>query len=98
MLPTLGSSFTPGTWSNHGTDDVNWGEWFQAAGFINTMVPSLPSPGNHEYEKSREDAAKDPSHTITAHWRAQYALPENGPRGLEEAAYYCDYQGAGSSR
>jgi 3',5'-cyclic AMP phosphodiesterase CpdA len=79
---------------NRGTDDSNWGEWFQAAGWINAMVPCLPSPGNHEYEKSREETARDASHSITGHWRAQFALPQNGPKGLEETAYFIDYQGA----
>jgi hypothetical protein len=74
-----------------GTNDTDWGEWFQAAGWINAMVPSLPSPGNHEYEKARDDT--EPAHTITRHWRAQFTLPLNGPEGLEETAYYVDYQG-----
>ncbi len=78
---------------DRGTDDSNWGEWFQAGGWIHEMLPSLPSPGNHEYEKSREELAEDSSKQITAHWRAQFALPQNGPKGLEETAYYVDYQG-----
>jgi len=32
-----------------GTNDSQWGEWHGAAGFINGMIPSIPSPGNHEY-------------------------------------------------
>ena len=27
------------------------------------------------------------------HWRPQFALPENGPEGLLETAYFIDYQG-----
>jgi hypothetical protein len=30
---------------------------------------------------------------LTAHWRAQFTLPENGPPGLEETCYHLDYQG-----
>ena len=30
---------------------------------------------------------------MTQHWRAQFTLPENGPKGLEEYTYYTDYQG-----
>ncbi|MHC5544002.1 metallophosphoesterase family protein, partial [Singulisphaera rosea] len=30
---------------------------------------------------------------LSGHWRAQFALPENGPAGLEETAYYLDFQG-----
>ena len=63
-------------------DDAQWGEWHTAAGWINGMVPSVPTPGNHEYGK-----------TLDPHWRAQFALPENGPPGLEETVYFLDYQG-----
>ena len=79
---------------DRGTDDVHWGEWFQAAGWINTMIPSLPSPGNHEYEKPREERTPGALPAITGHWRAQFTLPQNGPKGLEETAYFIDYQGA----
>lgn len=34
---------------SRGTSDGNWGEWFTAAGWINGSIPSIPSPGNHEY-------------------------------------------------
>ncbi|MDB5309674.1 MAG: metallophosphoesterase [Gemmataceae bacterium] len=65
-----------------GPNDAQWGEWHTAAGWINGMVPSVPTPGNHEY-----------SPKLTAHWRAQFTLPENGPPGLEETCYYLDFQG-----
>jgi len=29
--------------------DGQWGEWHAAAGWINGSIPSVPSPGNHEY-------------------------------------------------
>ncbi len=32
-----------------GTSDSQWGEWHTAAGWINGTIPSIPSPGNHEY-------------------------------------------------
>jgi hypothetical protein len=66
-----------------GRSDFEWGEWHTAAGWINGMVPCVPSPGNHEY----------PAGTLTPHWRAQFTLPENGPPGLEETCYYFDIQG-----
>jgi hypothetical protein len=67
---------------NNRDDDAQWGEWHRAGGWINGMVPSVPTPGNHEYAK-----------TVDPHWRAQFTLPENGPPGLEETAYFLDYQG-----
>ncbi|QJW99946.1 purple acid phosphatase family protein [Frigoriglobus tundricola] len=67
---------------NNGTSDAEWNEWHQAAGWINGTVPSVPTPGNHEF------AGK-----LVAHWRPQFTLFENGPPGLEETCYSFDYQG-----
>lgn len=74
---------------NNANADAQWGEWHQAGGWVNSMVPSIPTPGNHEYAKRTEDGPRE----ISGHWRPQYALPENGPKGLEESCYYLDYQG-----
>jgi 3',5'-cyclic AMP phosphodiesterase CpdA len=63
--------------------DALWGEWFGAAGWVNAMIPCVPTPGNHEYQKSE----------LAPHWRVQFALPENGPDGLAETVYYFDFQG-----
>ena len=70
---------------NRGDDDAQWGEWFRAGSFLHAQIPSLPIPGNHEYVKVGEgDAATS---RIAEHWRRQFALPENGPPGLEETCY-----------
>jgi len=68
--------------------DADWGEWFYAAGWINGMLPSIVAAGNHEY-----GAGELGERSLSAHWRPQFALPEHGPQGLEESAYYIDYQG-----
>jgi len=73
---------------NSADRDAEWGEWFNAGGWVNAMMPSIPSPGNHEYAKE-----SDGSRRLSRHWRPQFALPENGPKGLEETAYSIDYQG-----
>lgn len=70
------------------TSDDQWGEWFDAAGWINGMMPSMPIPGNHEYYSQQ-----DKRRTITPHWKPQFTLPENGPSGVKEQAYFMDYQG-----
>jgi 3',5'-cyclic AMP phosphodiesterase CpdA len=70
---------------NNGPSDAQWGEWFNAGGWVNGMVPSVPSPGNHEYSGATKG--------LSDHWRPQFCLPENGPAGLEETCYYVDYQG-----
>ncbi|WP_240906983.1 purple acid phosphatase family protein [Paludisphaera rhizosphaerae] len=78
---------------NRANRDAAWGEWFAAGGWVNGMVPSVPAPGNHEYERPAGAAADSPP-LLSNHWRPQFTLPTNGPAGLEESAYYFDYQGA----
>ncbi|RCR67761.1 purple acid phosphatase family protein [Larkinella punicea] len=68
--------------------DWQWGEWFEAGGWINGMVPTLATPGNHEYFKDDDEQRK-----VSRHWRPSFVLPENGPEKLKETAYYIDYQG-----
>ena len=67
---------------NKGNSDGEWGEWFQAGGFIHSHTPCLASPGNHEYSSG-----------LSKHWRPSFAFPENGPEDLLETVYYVDYQG-----
>lgn len=73
---------------NSGTRDVEWGEWHQAAGWINAMTPSLPTPGNHEYGVNPLRERK-----LTSHWKTQFTLPGNGVSALDESNYYVDIQG-----
>jgi hypothetical protein len=77
---------------NHGNDDAEWGEWFGAGAWLNAMVPNVPTPGNHEYPRDRKRPLL--RRALSHHWRPQFALPENGPEGLKESAYWFDYQGA----
>jgi hypothetical protein len=62
--------------------DIEWGEWFYAGNFIHAMVPSVMTPGNHEYGKGV---------VLSPHWRPQFNLPINGPKGLEEVCYAINY-------
>jgi hypothetical protein len=90
---------------NRANADGEWGEWHGAAGWINGMVPSVPTPGNHEYAApfgtpAKVDAKDDPEAKkearrprLSGNWRPQFTLPENGPPGLEETVYYLDIQG-----
>jgi hypothetical protein len=70
---------------NSDNSDAEWGEWFGAGGWLNGMIPAVATPGNHEY---------DDDDRLSRHWRPQFAFPTNGPKGLEETAYWFDYQGA----
>ncbi|MGH7554086.1 MAG: fibronectin type III domain-containing protein [Longimicrobiales bacterium] len=74
-------------------NDLQWGEWFRAGGWIHAMMPSIPAAGNHEYDPfNAEDEAKDIDH-LSVFWRPQFTLPLNGVKGQEESNYYIDYQG-----
>jgi len=70
--------------------NIEWGEWFEAGGWIHGMLPSIPVPGNHEYRAYHPDSTE---RFLSVHWRPQFTLPENGIPGLEETVYYIDYQG-----
>lgn len=73
---------------NKANRDVEWGDWFEAGGFIHSMVPGFPTPGNHDHFDTPEGI-----NTTSVFWRPQFTLPENGPEGLEETCYYADIQG-----
>ena len=57
------------------------------------MIPSVPTPGNHEYAAPTWSLAgvevkaegpspkKDTRRVLSRHWRPQFTLPENGPPG-----------------
>lgn len=70
---------------NNADSDAQWGEWFEAGGWLNGMIPTIATPGNHEYNGGEG---------VSKHWRPQFAFPTNGPVGLEETVYWLDYQGA----
>lgn len=73
---------------NRANRDGEWADWFAAGGFIHSMIPGLPSPGNHDHFDlpNGERAA-------SVFWRPQFNLPLNGPEGLEETCYFVDVQG-----
>ncbi len=72
---------------NNAESDAEWGEWFGAGAWLNAMMPSVPIPGNHEMAEE-----KDRPRRLSHHWRAQFALPGNGPDGLAETCYTFEYQ------
>ena len=73
---------------NHADSDAEWQEWFAAGSFIHASIPSLPTPGNHEYTRIAGIPA------LTKMWQPQFTLPHNGVPGLEDSNYYVDYQNA----
>jgi len=63
--------------------NLEWGEWFYAGSFIHATVPSIMTPGNHEYRDG----------VLSSLWRPHFTLPENGPADyLSETCYAVDYQ------
>lgn len=72
---------------NTAQSDAEWGEWFGAGGWLNASIPNVPVVGNHEMHK-----VDDTLRRVTHHWRPQFALPEQGPEGLEETCYTFEYQ------
>ncbi len=74
---------------NHKNRVTEWSEWSQAGGWIQGSIPNVAVPGNHEYLDYRVD---DPQPELSIYWKPQFTLPTNGPKGLEETAYYIDYQ------
>ncbi len=77
---------------NRAHREQEWHEWFTAGGFIHSMIPSMPTPGNHEYRAKNQQEADAKQRSLSVQWRPQFTLPLNGPAGLEETVYYIDYQ------
>lgn len=67
-----------------------WREFFYAGGHVFKTVPSVATPGNHEYYKDSETGKR----TFSKHWNQIFINPDNGPEPLKNQAYYLDYQGA----
>ncbi len=81
-IPHVDFMLHAGDLINRHDRDIDWGEWFYAGSFIHATVPSVMTPGNHEYGKGV---------ILSPQWRPQFNLPVNGPKGLEETCYAINY-------
>lgn len=81
-LPQIDFMLHAGDLINRHDRDIEWSEWFYAGSFIHATVPSMMTPGNHEYGKGV---------VLSPQWRPQFNLPLNGPKGLEETCYVVNY-------
>lgn len=81
-IPEVDFMLHAGDLINRHDRDLEWGEWFYAGGFIHATVPSVMTPGNHEYGTGV---------ILSPQWRPQFNLPDNGPKGLEETCYVVNY-------
>jgi len=92
---------------NRGYSDADWGEWYQAMGWVTGGYRHVVTPGNHEYGSAPKGLILAPKAVdgevppkaakkkagVTSYWRPQFTLPDHGPKGLEETCYYLDIQG-----
>lgn len=80
---------------NRSSRDAEWGEWINAGGWVNAMIPSVAIPGNHEYAKYGPSGEEYPpgKRKLSPHWRPAFEFPTNGPAGLEETVFWFDFQG-----
>ena len=74
---------------NTGTNDRQWAEWFEAGGWLFGRVPSIPVPGNHDYQRVEETQLP----ALTPFWRPQFRLPveKSLPEELNETVYDIRY-------
>jgi acid phosphatase type 7 len=83
MMPTVHFMLHAGDLINHSESNQEWGEWFYAGGHIHATVPSIMTPGNHEYSKG----------VLSALWKPQFNLPKNGPsEATQETCYAVEYK------
>jgi len=78
-----------------GYKDSLWDEFAFANDVLSTMIPALPTPGNHD---THHESDKEPPYAFNADpaYHGHFALPENGPAdapALNQEVYYVDYQG-----
>lgn len=92
--PDMAFMLHAGDLINRAHRNTEWGEWFEAGGFLHAMFPAIATPGNHETDPyTPEEDARGIDH-LSIYWQPQFAFPENGPEGIDaETAYYIDYQG-----
>ncbi len=83
QFPDVNFMIHAGDLINDRDANMEWGEWFYAGSFIHATIPSIMTPGNHEYRDG----------ILSSLWRPQFTLPENGPIAvLKETCYAIDYQ------
>lgn len=74
--------------SRYGVHDNEWGEWFDAGGWLHGMMNQIAAPGNHEYIE-HENGPR----TIVPQWETHFATPNNGPEPLQSSVWFTDFQG-----
>jgi hypothetical protein len=71
------------------SNEEYWREFFYAGGWILGMMPSIVTPGNHEF-----DSNEGKPRTFSKHWNQIYQMPDNTPgEKYRNRNFYIDYQG-----
>ncbi|MCD0487936.1 metallophosphoesterase family protein [Pedobacter sp. MC2016-14] len=88
-MPEASMVIHAGDLVNRANKDDEWGDWFAAGSFVHATVPTIMTPGNHEY--THEDANPH----LSVYWKTQFRLPSNGPEDelLAGSCYFTDIQG-----
>jgi hypothetical protein len=79
-----------------GYSDALWDEFSYATSVFSSMIPALPTPGNHDTHQKSEEDKKRPRYCAAPAYHGHFHLPENGPKDapeLKQEAYFVDYQG-----
>lgn len=66
-----------------------WREFFYAGSFIFASLPSVATPGNHEYYPNPDTTLP---RTFSRHWNSIYNNPDNGPVSNRNNSYHFIYQ------
>ncbi|MCG6188389.1 purple acid phosphatase family protein [Maribellus maritimus] len=64
-----------------------WNEFFYAGDWIYGTIPTMATPGNHEYHSEND------MRVFSKHWNQIFVNPSNGPEGIKNRSFYIDYQG-----
>ncbi len=68
-----------------GPTDQYWQSWYQALQGLNTRIPVIAAPGNHEYLK------RGFARELDVRWIPQTNYPLNGPKDFLQRSYYIDF-------
>ena len=68
-----------------GPTDAYWQTWYNSLSGINTHIPILAAPGNHEYLK------RGFARELDVRWIPQFNYPANGPKDYLRRSYYVDF-------
>lgn len=68
---------------NHADNDYEWSEWHTATRAINSSIPVIATPGNHEYMKNLKGSKVQ----LSAYWMSTFPYPYTWDAGQ----FYLDY-------